>query len=207
MKGVSDAAEKILQYIRFSTRRNQRPPTIREIQAGMGFKSPRAVSYYLDKLEKAKRIIRRGRSRGLFLWGEEERSVGRGASKGLAMFSAIPAGRGDWAETEPERHVQLEPSLFGLGHPDKAFVVPVRGRSMEGAGILDGDLAVLEKREAKAGEVVAALLDGEVTLKRLVARGRKWFLQSENPDYPDLTPRRDLEVQGVLVGLVRRWRS
>ena len=118
-----------------------------------------------------------------------------------------PGGRGDVAEGVPERQYQIEPSLFGLRKVGTAFVVKVRGRSMEGAGIQDGDLAVLEKREAKPGEVVAALLDGEVTLKRLMGSGRNLFLQSENPDYPDLRPRRDMEIQGVLVGLVRRWQS
>ncbi len=78
---------------------------------------------------------------------------------------------------------------------------------MEGAGIRDGDLAVLERKEPREGDVVAALVDGEVTLKRLVTERKGWFLKSENPDYPDLTPRRDLQVQGVLVGLVRRWKS
>jgi repressor LexA len=111
------------------------------------------------------------------------------------------------AETEPDRQLAMEPTLFGLRTPDRAFVVKVRGRSMEGAGIRDGDLAVLEKKEPKAGDVVAALVDGEVTLKRLVTERRGWFLKSENPDFPDLTPRRDLEVQGVLVGLVRRWKD
>ena len=71
---------------------------------------------------------------------------------------------------------------------------------MEGAGIRDGDLAVLEKKEPKAGDVVAALMDGEVTLKRLVTERRGWFLKSENPDFPDLTPRRNLEVQGCWWG-------
>lgn len=55
-----------------------------------------------------------------------------------------------------------------------------------------------------AGDVVAALVDGEVTLKRLVTERRGWFLKSENPDFPDLTPRQNLEVQEVLAGLVRR---
>jgi repressor LexA len=125
----------------------------------------------------------------------------------LPFFSAIPAGRADWAEAEPDRQVAMEPGLFGLRSPDRAFVVKVRGRSMEGAGIRDGDLAVLEKKEPREGDVVAALVDGEVTLKRLVTERKGWFLKSENPEYPDLIPRRDLQVQGVLVGLVRRWKS
>jgi repressor LexA len=203
MRQAQGSAEKIVGFIRSATRRYQRPPTIREIQAALGFKSPRAVTYFLEKLEKARRVVRRGRSRGIFLVGEERGEEMAGV--GLPFFSAIPAGRGDVADGVPDKHLQIEPSLFGLRKAGNAFVVKVRGRSMEGAGIRDGDLAVLEKREAKAGEVVAALFDGEVTLKRLMGTGRNLFLQSENPDYPDLRPRQEMEIQGVLVGLVRRW--
>ncbi|NBQ66044.1 MAG: hypothetical protein EBT95_11100, partial [Verrucomicrobia bacterium] len=129
--------------------------------------------------------------------------LSRQAGKGPADR---PAGRADWGESQPDRQLAVEPGLFGLRSPDRAFVVKVRGRSMEGAGIRDGDLAVLEKKEPREGDVVAALVDGEVTLKRLVNERRGWFLKSENPEFPDLTPRRDLQVQGVLVGLVRRWK-
>jgi len=205
MKSRLGSAEKIVAFIRTATRRYHRPPTIREIQAALEFKSPRAVTYFLEKLEKARRVVRRGRSRGIFVVGEERMEETDGG--GFPFFSSIPAGRGDVAEGVAERHYQIEPSLFGLRKVGTAFVVKVRGRSMEGAGIQDGDLAVLEKREAKPGEVVAALLDGEVTLKRLMGSGRNLFLQSENPDYPDLRPRQGMEIQGVLVGLVRRWPS
>ena len=58
---------------------------------------------------------------------------------------------------------------------------------------------MLERKEPREGDVVAALVDGEVTLKRLVNERRGWFLKSENPDFPDLIPRRDLQVQGLLV--------
>ena len=202
-----ESGEKILRFLRTYTDKHRRPPTVREIQRAVGFKSPRAVSYFLDKLEKARRIIRRGRSRGIFLVGAAATRSEPETAAGFPFFSAIPAGRGDLTETEPDRQLAMEPGLFGLRTPDRAFVVKVRGRSMEGAGIRDGDLAVLEKKEPKAGDVVAALVDGEVTLKRLVTERRGWFLKSENPDFPDLTPRRDLEVQGVLVGLVRRWKD
>ena len=201
------SVDKILKFLRSYTEKHRRPPTVREIQRAVGFKSPRAVSYFLDKLEKARRIVRRGRSRGIFLTGTDAVRREPETAAFLPFFSAIPAGRADWAESEPDRQVAVEPGLFGLRSPDRAFAVKVRGRSMEGAGIRDGDLAVLEKKEPKAGDVVAALVDGEVTLKRLVTERRGWFLKSENPDFPDLTPRRDLEVQGVLVGLVRRWKS
>ncbi len=206
-KCVMSSADRILKFLRSYTDKHRRPPTVREIQRAVGFKSPRAVSYFLDKLEKARRIVRRGRSRGIFITGASVSRPEPETAACLPFFSAIPAGRADWAEVEPDRQVAMEPGLFGLRSPDRAFVVKVRGRSMEGAGIRDGDLAVLEKKEPREGDVVAALVDGEVTLKRLVTERKGWFLKSENPEYPDLTPRRDLQVQGVLVGLVRRWKS
>ena len=202
-----NSGERILKFLRSYTEKHRRPPTVREIQRAVGFKSPRAVSYFLDKLDKARRIVRRGRSRGIFLAGAAISRSDPETAASLPFFASIPAGRADWAESQPDRQLAVEPGLFGLRSPDRAFVVKVRGRSMEGAGIRDGDLAVLERKEPREGDVVAALVDGEVTLKRLVNERRGWFLKSENPEYPDLTPRRDLQVQGVLVGLVRRWRS
>jgi len=77
------------------------------------------------------------------------------------------------------------------------------------AHIMDGDHVVLENREPRDQDVVAALIDGETTLKRYVANGRKPYLKAENPDFPDLLPVQELMIQGVMVGLVRgatrRW--
>ena len=71
------------------------------------------------------------------------------------------------------------------------------------AHICDGDTVVLEHREPRKGDVVAALIDGETTLKRYVVKSGKPYLHAENEDYPDLIPARELVVQGVMVGLVR----
>ena len=75
---------------------------------------------------------------------------------------------------------------------------------MVGAQINDGDLVVLEQRAAKNNDIVAALIDGETTLKRLVVEKGKTFLKAENPKYPDLIPLTELSVQGVMVALVRK---
>ncbi len=78
---------------------------------------------------------------------------------------------------------------------------------MTGANILDGDIVVLEIREPRSGDVVAALIDGETTLKRYLLKGPQPFLKAENPVYPDLLPARELIVQGVMVALVRKFRA
>jgi len=78
---------------------------------------------------------------------------------------------------------------------------------MINAGINDGDVAILENREPQAGAIVAALIDGETTLKRLVQQRGKYYLRAENPKYPDLMPMAELSVQGVLVATVRKYRN
>jgi len=76
---------------------------------------------------------------------------------------------------------------------------------MIGKHIIPGDLAVIEPRaEPRPGDVVAALIDGESTLKTFMLRNGKPYLKAENPRYPDLIPAEELVIQGVLVALVRK---
>jgi len=88
-------------------------------------------------------------------------------------------------------------------------VLEVRGDSMIGRHILDGDLVVLEHgRTPRHGDVVAALIDNESTLKTFMQeRGRPPHLRAENPKYPKLYPANELVIQGVMVGLIRRAKS
>jgi len=83
----------------------------------------------------------------------------------------------------------------------------VRGDSMIGADISDGDLVILENREPRPGAVVAALIDGETTLKRYLHQRGRPYLKAENPRFPDLLPARELIIQGVMVALVRKFRN
>lgn len=71
------------------------------------------------------------------------------------------------------------------------------------AHICNGDTVILEFREPRKGDIVAALIDGETTLKRYLMDRGKPFLRAENPDYPDLLPAQELVIQGVLVALLR----
>ena len=86
----------------------------------------------------------------------------------------------------------------------KTFALRVRGDSMIDAHILDGDYVVLEYKEPRPGDVVAALIDGETTLKRFVKKRGKPYLKAENEDYPDLVPVQELVIQGVMVALLRQ---
>lgn len=90
--------------------------------------------------------------------------------------------------------------------PSLTTMIPVKGDSMIGAGIHDGDVAVVEKRHlAKDGDIVVAIVDGEFTLKTLGREKGKYVLLPENPAYPVIRPQGTLEIFGVLVGLVRKY--
>jgi len=191
----------VLSFIEQYQDENQRPPTIREIQDHCGFKSPRAVSYILEKLEAARLIIRRAHSRGVQL----TKAVA-GTAVQLPLFASIPAGSPDEFEAgEATETLRFIPTTLGISNPGKAFAVRVRGDSMIDAGIFSGDIVVLEHKEAKHGDIVAALIDGENTLKRLVKDNGRVYLKAENIDYPNLDPVEKLDIQGVVVSVLRTF--
>jgi repressor LexA len=198
----SNSQQMVLAFIEQYQDENQRPPTIREIQDHCGFKSPRAVSYILEKLEAARLIIRRAHSRGVQL------TKGSAISSGvqLPLFASIPAGLPDQFEGgEAPEMLRFIPTTLGISNPGKAFAVRVRGDSMIDAGIFSGDIVVLEHKEARPGDIVAALIDGENTLKRLVKDGGRVYLKAENENYPNLDPVEKLDIQGVVVSVLRTF--
>lgn len=92
--------------------------------------------------------------------------------------------------------------------PSRTTLIPVRGDSMIDAGIHDGDIAVVEKRNlANAGEIVVAIVDNEFTLKTLDKERGQFILRPANQAYPVIRPRGSLEIFGVLIGLVRKYRK
>jgi repressor LexA len=198
----SNSQQMVLTFIEQYQDENQRPPTIREIQDHCGFKSPRAVSYILEKLEEARLIIRRAHSRGVQLTRPSASSPG----VQLPLFASIPAGLPEQFEgTEAPETLRFIPTTLGISNPGRAFAVRVRGDSMIDAGIFSGDIVVLEQKEAKPNDIVAALIDGENTLKRLIKENGRVYLKAENRDYPDLEPVEKLDIQGVVVSVLRTY--
>jgi repressor LexA len=92
--------------------------------------------------------------------------------------------------------------------PSETRLIPVRGDSMIEAGIHDGDVAVVEKRNlANVGDIVVAIVDNEFTLKTLDKERGKYILRPANPAYPVIRPQGTLEIFGVLIGLIRKYRK
>lgn len=92
--------------------------------------------------------------------------------------------------------------------PSKTTLIPVKGDSMVDAGIHDGDIAVVEKRvAANIGDIVVAIVDNEFTLKTLDKERSQFILRPANQAYPVIRPQGTLEIFGVLVGLIRKYRK
>lgn len=108
------------------------------------------------------------------------------------------------ADSTPES-VSIDREL--VRDPSRTVLITVKGDSMEGAGIRDGDVVVVEKRpSAVAGDIVVAIVEDEFTLKRLAFERDRPVLKPENKGYPVIRPRGGLEIFGVVVGMFRRYR-
>jgi repressor LexA len=125
----------------------------------------------------------------------------------IPVFGVIPAGFADECHEEAVGCLSVDVGSLGLRPNAQMFALEVRGDSMIGKHILDGDYVIVDRsRTPCPGDVVAALIDNESTLKTLVIERGKPCLRAENPRYPRLTPATELAIQGVMVGLVRRAR-
>ena len=120
-------------------------------------------------------------------------------------YGSIPAGFADERHQEAEGCVSVDARTLGMRPTARLFALRVKGDSMLGKHILPGDIAILEHgREARTGDTVAALIDGESTLKLYQHTRDKPFLRAANPRYDDLVPTSELTIQGILVAVIRR---
>jgi DNA polymerase V len=123
------------------------------------------------------------------------------------FLSRVPAGFPSPADDYVEGALDLNEHL--IAHREATFFVRVRGHSMTGAGIADGDLLVVDRSlDAASGDIVVAVIDGELTVKRLWQRGGRVRLIAENPAFTpiELKDGQELAVWGVVTSIVRRMR-
>jgi repressor LexA len=192
--------QEIVEYLRFSQHKTGIMPTTREIQHYFGFASQTAAMSHLRALER-KGVIQRlaGKARAV-IFPEE---LDRAQIVDIPIYGRIAAGMAQDAEPEREGCISIDIASLGLPRNARTFALRVRGDSMINAHICSGDTVILEFREPRKNDIVAALIDGETTLKRYVVQNGKPFLRAEHPAFPDLIPARELIIQGVLVALLR----
>lgn len=123
----------------------------------------------------------------------------------IPVFGSIPAGSPQDRQQEREGCINVNLDYLGIRPTPRTFALEVRGDSMIDRHIVEGDIVVLEHGVTpRHGDVVAALIDGESTLKTFTEIKGKRFLKAENPAYPDLIPAEELVTQGVMVALIRK---
>ena len=209
MKEITYRQQRILDFLNSHFEANRYWPTIREIQKKFKYKSTNAVTGHLKALESKGAITRiSGRARCMKVDLTQITSPKEISSNTmeLPIYGRIPAGYPDGVESSGEvGKLQLNASCIGIRPSPSAFALRVSGDSMIDAGIEDGDLVIMENDSSRNGDIVAALIDGEVTLKRLVNEPESQpFLKAENRLYPELYPTQSLEIQGVARALIRK---
>jgi repressor LexA len=204
MLELTKRQQEVLNFIEVTRTRDGHSPTLREIAKHFGFRSPKAAADHVTALQR-KGILsgadRKARAlRVISPWEKMLQPVMH-----IPIYGTIPAGYAQEREQAAEGCISVDVRTIGVRPSTKAFALRVRGDSMIGKGILEGDAAIIEpERTAHSGDVVAALIDGESTLKTLVMERGQPRLRAENPRYSKLIPAHELVVQGVMVALIRK---
>jgi repressor LexA len=168
----------------------------------MDISSRAVVRHYLSILDRKGSVtLQPGKSRGIIL--PEVQAIAALPMLSIPVFGTIPAGFPIEGQEEADSCITVDADTLHLPRNARTFALKVRGESMSGVNIVTGDTIILEFKEPCHGDIVAALIDGEVTLKRYLIRRGKPFLRAEHPDYPDLIPAQELVIQGVMVALLR----
>ncbi len=192
--------KNVLDFIQSEQREKAITPSTREIQKHFRFASQTSVMQYIAALERKGFLSRHARKARALITPMQKVRI-----RDVPIYGEIPAGMSTLIEQTIEGHVSLDARSANVSKNGRTFALRVRGDSMIGAHIVDGDIVILEDRkDVQNGDIVAALIDDETTLKRYVVEHGRPYLKAENPRYPNLSPARELKIQGVMVSLVRK---
>jgi repressor LexA len=199
MRDLTSRQQEILQLIQERIETTGMPPTRAELARQLGFRSANAAEEHLKSLSRKGMLeLLPGASRGIRL----------ADGGGLPVVGRVAAGNPILAQEHIKGRYQIDPALFA---PRADYLLRVCGMSMKNAGILDGDLlAVQRSAEARAGQVVVARLDDEVTVKHFRKRGHSVELLPENPDFSPIVVdlrRQELVIEGIGVGVIRNGKA
>lgn len=192
---MGESDEKYLEALRTYFKQHQAFPSMAKLCGVVGLSSTSSVFTLVGRLVDA---------------GYLDRTEGRIAP--TRKFFARPV-LGTVRAGQPQLESQEAPDLLTIDDyliedPNRTILCRVRGDSMKDAGLLDGDLVVVERNAPTSpGDIVVAIVDGEMTVKTLRrARGGAWFLEAANPAYEPIHPAGNLEILGVVVGSFRKNR-
>lgn len=203
MREITDRQKEVLTFIANFTEENVYPPTVREIGEHFGI-SLRAVQDHIAALQKKGYLsTEQKRSRSIKVIKDERDKLPKVFVDKVPVLGTVAAGKPLLSEENLDGYINLtEPFI----RPGKSyFALRVRGSSMINAGILEGDLAVIEQTSiAVDGQIVVAVLDDAITLKRYYKESSRIRLQPENPAFQAIYTQ-DVRIVGVLSNIVRTY--
>jgi SOS regulatory protein LexA len=189
---VKSVEKKIMGFFREA----RRMPTYSEMVTLLDVRSKSVVNFWVQKLMAAGILKKDGKG---FLQPARR-------SLSLPLVGEVRAGFPSPAEEELRDIISLDEYL--ISRPETSFLLEVSGDSMIGEGIKPGDLVVVEKgREPRNGDVIIAQVDGEWTMKYFRKKRGGIVLESANPEYPPIRPKRELTVGGVITAVVRKYHT
>ena len=209
MQELSAKQEAVRAFIAADLGAGRPCPSHREIAAHFAFASTYAAACHVRALVR-KGVLRAvaGKARALRPAVAGADTVDPARLAGIPLLGSIPAGLGQDREQTAEGLIAVDINTIGFKPTRNTFALRVVGDSMIGRHVCDGDIVILEHGpEPRPGQMVAALIDRQSTLKTFLIRNQRAFLKAENPRYPDLIPAEELMIQGVFRALIRKARE
>ncbi len=201
MNDLSAAEEKVLRYIGKAIIENEYPPSVRDIQEALGYRTTSVIKRYIDRLvDKGylNKDERKGRALSLTEYAKNLLS-------GIPLIGTIAAGTPILASENFDGYIPFDIAPPGYERAN-LFALKVKGDSMKDCGIVDGDIVIIDKRsDADDGEIVAAMIDGEATVKAFYRREGSFVLEPRNSDFP-LIITDNVTILGKVVADVRLYR-
>ncbi|MFA6561399.1 MAG: transcriptional repressor LexA [Verrucomicrobiia bacterium] len=188
---------RVLDFIHDCARRAGRPPTVREVCAHFGFRSTGTARDHINALRAKGMLEHRPReTRGL----HPARPI-----HALPLLGVVAAGQPVMSDENVEGFINLTAPFHGQRN-GRTFCLRVRGDSMVGEGIFEGDIGVVRSQPtATSGDLVVALVDNEATLKRFVQRGGRKWLEAANPKYKPIPLTETAHILGCVIGILRSY--
>lgn len=200
-KGLTRRQQEILTFIQRYTEAHGYPPSVREIGQALGLTSSSTVHSHLSALEK-KGYLRRDPSKPRALEVlKDEREVPSKKVVPLPVVGQVTAGLPILAQQNIEDYFPLPQEFV---RSDECFILKVRGDSMVGAGIHDGDMLVVRRQQtARDRDIVVARMEDEATVKRFFREDGHIRLQPENPAMEPIVVQ-DVAIEGVALAVIHR---
>ncbi|OGQ22252.1 MAG: repressor LexA [Deltaproteobacteria bacterium RIFCSPLOWO2_02_FULL_44_10] len=183
-----------IDILRRFYRANRRLPSYGEMTRLFGYQSKNAAFRFAQKLI----------TEGYLEKDKSGRLIPKGDRLGIPLAGFVQAGFPSPAEEELIDTLSLDEFL--IDKPEASFLLKVNGDSMVDAGILEGDLVIIERgKPARSGDIILAHIDNEWTLKYFQKRGTSVELIPANPKYPVLRPRMELKLGGIVKAVIRKY--